>query len=113
MLKLPARQRLPRRKHGGRVCQAHRAWVRRHHCSVPECRMLPIECAHVRMGTDGATGLKPSDRWTISLCRQHHTEQHQIGETSFATKYGLDLIELAMAFADCSPHKAQLRLPPV
>jgi hypothetical protein len=61
-----------------RTCAAHRAWVRRHYCCVPGCRQRPIECAHVRGGTDGGLGLKPSDKWTISLCQTHHIEQHHI-----------------------------------
>ena len=28
-------------------------------------------------------GRKPSDWFTISLCREHHAEQHTIGEASF------------------------------
>ena len=87
---------------------AHRAWVRKHHCSVPGCTKLPIECAHVRRGTDGATGLKPSDRWAISLCMNHHREQHRVGEVTFELKYGLNLVELAGTFASRSPHRAKL-----
>jgi hypothetical protein len=52
--------------------------------------------------------LKPSDRWVISLCRQHHQEQHRLGEISFARRYGLDLVELAMEFARRSPHAPKL-----
>ena len=72
---LPERLKTPRRLlPKPRECPQHRAWVRRHRCSVPNCDLLPIECAHVRTGTDVGQGLKPSDRWTISLCRQHHAE---------------------------------------
>ena len=109
MLRLPARQRPTRRAGGARECPAHRAWVRRHHCSVPGCDQLPVECAHVRTGTDGGTALKPSDCWVISLCRRHHAEQHRIGETAFAKRYGLDLIELAQEFCRRSPHADKLR----
>lgn len=87
-----------------RSCPGHRAWVRKHHCSVPGCTALPIECAHVRRGTDGGTGLKPSDAWCVSLCAKHHQEQHRVGEDSFETKYGLKLAELAESFARRSPH---------
>jgi hypothetical protein len=52
--------------------------------------------------------LKPSDRWTISLCRKHHAEQHLVGEASFAQRYELDLLELALEFARRSPHRAKL-----
>lgn len=103
--RLPA---VPQRKLTRRTCAAHRAWVRRHRCCVRGCRGSPIESAHVRDGTDGGTGLKPSDRWCISLCRDHHLEQHQIGERTFEQKYDLDLRELACEFALRSPHRLLL-----
>lgn len=102
-IRFPNRMRAAPRKEAVRVCAAHRAWVRRHCCSVPGCRRGPIECAHVRGETDGGMGLKPSDKWTISLCRFHHIEQHSVGERDFAAKYDLHLRELAMEFAVRSP----------
>lgn len=66
--------------------------------------LLPIEAAHVRIGTDGATAMKPSDRWVISLCQQHHAEQHSLGEAAFEKNYDLNLIDMAQDFALKSPH---------
>lgn len=101
---------LPRepRKKTSRSCAAHRAWFRRHRCSVPGCRALPTECAHVRCGTDGGLGLKPSDKWCLSLCRDHHLEQHDIGERAFETKYDLDLVKIACEFVRRSPFRQKL-----
>lgn len=99
----------PKGANGLRSCPAHRAWVRKHHCSVPACLELPIESAHIRRGTDGGTGLKPSDRWVVSLCAMHHLEQHALGEQRFETKYGLDLIGTAEEFARRSPHRSKLQ----
>jgi hypothetical protein len=104
-LRMPKRLKQEKRIGEIRSFPAHRAWVRRHHCSVPGCEKLPIECAHVRRGTDGGKGLKPSDRWTLSLCRGHHAEQHRIGEAEFEKRYTLDLKELASQFAQRSPHR--------
>ena len=101
----PKRRVVPRRKKEGRSCPGHRAWVRRHHCSVPGCEGFPIECAHVRGCTDGGQSLKPSDNWTLSLCREHHAEQHRIGEVAFERKYGIDMRAIARAFAQRSPHR--------
>lgn len=95
-----------------RSCPAHRAWIRRHRCCVPGCANLPIECAHVRRGTDGGQSLKPSDRWTVSLCREHHGEQHRIGERAFEKRHGIDLRGLAEAFAKASPHRDRVTAPP-
>jgi hypothetical protein len=92
-----------------RVCAGHRAWVRRHHCSVPGCRRTPIECAHVRSGGDGGMGMKPSDKWTISLCGFHHREQHRIGEREFERRHVIDLVAIAEEFARRSPHRLKLR----
>src|SRR6478672_12962551 len=103
--------RFPRQlpsKRNSRTCAAHRAWVRRHRCCVRGCVGLPIECAHVRSGTDGGLGLKPSDRWTISLCRSHHLEQHEIGETAFEARYELNLRELAGEFSRRSPYRIKM-----
>ena len=105
---LPQRIDRARKEPDPRTCAAHRAWVRRHHCCVPGCRQLPIECAHVRKGTDGGIGLKPSDRWVISLCSKHHREQHQIGERRFELLHGLDLTALAITFAVRSPHRFRI-----
>ena len=103
-LRLPDRVRTDKRRSSTRSCPAHRAWIRRHHCCVPGCKRLPIECAHVRTGTDGGTALKPSDRWCISLCRFHHAEQHRLGEPRFEIKHGICLIWLAEIFVRRSPH---------
>jgi hypothetical protein len=110
--------RLPRRRHvnsgrqdEGRRFPGHCAWVRGHACSVPGCAAADIECAHVRTGTDGATGIKPSDWWTISLCATHHAEQHRIGEAAFEARHAIDLKALAERFASCSPHRHRWASP--
>lgn len=108
---LPKRRKAPKfgLREDPREFPGHRAWVRGHCCSVPGCDLGPIEFAHVRkglpVGEAGGTGLKPHDKWGISLCKAHHNEQHQIGEATFAAKYGLDLVALARAFAKQSPHR--------
>jgi hypothetical protein len=108
LVKLPKRLERADRRRDERCCPAHRAWVRRHHCSVPGCLNRDIECAHVRTGTDGGTGMKPSDRWCISLCARHHREQHHMGEAAFQRRHHLDLYELALEFARRSPQRWQL-----
>jgi hypothetical protein len=52
-------------------------------------------------------GLKPSDKWTISLCHFHHLEKHHLGECRFEEKYDLNMRELAREFAARSPHRAR------
>jgi 5-methylcytosine-specific restriction endonuclease McrA len=91
----------------GKRSPAHRAWVRGHACSA--CGSTAgIECAHVRTGTDGGTGIKPSDRWCISLCGDCHRRQHQWGEGTFERQWGINMKALAEAFVKASPHRHKL-----
>ena len=93
---------------------AHCNFVRSHMCVISmtdfawECDGA-TEVAHVRRGTDGGVGVKPSDVWTISLCAYHHRQQHQIGEQAFEKKYGIDMKDLAREFARKSPHWPKMR----
>lgn len=107
---LPRRiDRKSHRENAGKRSPGHCNFVRSHECSVPGCTLRPIEVMHVRRGTGGGLGVKPSDRWVISGCRDHHSEQHRIGEASFERKYGIDMKALAEEFAKNSPHWPKLR----
>jgi hypothetical protein len=86
-------------------CPSHLKWVRQHACCVPGCDRRPIEAAHVRTGTGGGVGMKPGDDWVISLCSDHHREQHQIGERAFEARRGIDMKALAVEFFAKSPHR--------
>ena len=55
-------------------------------------------------------GMKPSDRWTISLCAECHRKQHQWGEGTFERHHKINMKALAEAFTAKSPHKAKLGL---
>jgi hypothetical protein len=60
----------------------HLAFVRTLPCLA--CgRRGPCEAAHVRLGTDGTSGRKPSDRYTVPLCSHCHAVQHATGEVAF------------------------------
>ena len=86
-------------------CPSHLKWVRGFHCAVEGCLNLPVEAAHVRRGTDGGMGMKPSDFWAIPLCQTHHRQQHFLGEESFETTYALNMRALAREFSARSPHR--------
>ncbi len=58
------------------------------------CFSKPCEAAHVRIGTDGGTSLKPSDRYCVPLCNKHHREQHNTGEHIFWDKLNINPVEL-------------------
>lgn len=94
----------------GKRSPAHRAWVRGFACSVPGCQDRPIECAHVRRANNSGTGIKPSDAFTVSLCRDHHMESH-MGEKSFEAHHKIDLMKLAREFYRASPHRSKMDNP--
>tara|TARA_Y100001951_G_scaffold88698_2_gene80455 strand:+ start:639 stop:974 length:336 start_codon:yes stop_codon:yes gene_type:complete len=89
---------------------AHRKWVREHRCCVPNCYQMPIECAHVRRASNAGIGIKSSDAFTVSLCRDHHSESHR-GEQTFEKRHDIDLMALAKLFYQRSPHRGKLDDP--
>ena len=51
--------------------KSHRKFINSLPCV--SCQALPpSECSHVRRNTDGGTGIKPSDEWTIPQCHNCH-----------------------------------------
>ena len=88
---------------------AHCNFVRSHECIVPGCAARPIEVMHIRNGSDAGMGRKPSDWFTVSGCADHHSEQHALGEQSFAALHKIDLGGLAAEFAKASPKAPDIR----
>ena len=89
-------------------CAAHLQWVRGHECAVQNNDCLgKVEAAHVRSGTDGGKGVKPSDIFTIPLCNFHHRQQHNVGEKQFEFRHKIAMIEIAEDLARRSPHRAK------
>jgi hypothetical protein len=84
----------------------HLDWVRDLPCAVCGQNQQPNDPAHVRRGTDGGTGLKPSDCWVIPLCHPHHFEQHTVGELTFSRRHRLDMKAMAECVWGASPHKS-------
>src|SRR3990167_3078901 len=88
-LKRRKRQRFGTREETRVRCPAHLAFVRSYECAVRDGHDPcggKTEAAHIRMGTDGGLGIKPSDCYAVPLCEYHHREQHQIGEFKFWAK---------------------------
>jgi hypothetical protein len=69
---------------------------------------MPIEVAHVRLGSGAGVGQKPDDWNTISLCRGCHAEQHRLGEQTFSKRYGIDMAQMAAEFAKASPKRHEI-----
>ena len=65
------------------------------------CRMTPCgEAHHIRKGTNGGMGLKPSDCYAIPICRSCHILIHTKGEVTFYKQYRKtpqEMIEYALS----------------
>jgi hypothetical protein len=73
----------------------HLTFVRQLPCVV--CgKAPPSEAAHVRSGSDGGTGIKPSDRYCLSLCTSCHALQHEFGELRFWSTLRIDPLNVAL-----------------
>lgn len=59
----------------------HLHFIRQLECV--KCASPYVVAAHLRIGTDGGTSLKPSDCWVTPLCDLCHGVQHQYGERTF------------------------------
>ena len=109
----PRRQKKPAKASAMIRCPGHLAWLRGFQCIVRGCKNEPVEAAHVRVGTDGGTGMKPSDVWAVPVCREHHRSSsgsiHYAGERTFERIHRLDLRALAAEFAAKSPALARQR----
>ena len=112
---IPARRKKPKlglRKVPQIRRPSHLTWLRGHECAIAgrnghACEGR-IEAAHVRAGTDGGLGVKPSDCWTLPLCTSAHALQHQIGEAEFERRYGIDMKAIASALWARSPHRRKV-----
>lgn len=87
----------------------HRAFVRGHACCACGSETA-LECAHVRRASNSGMSQKPSDAFTVSLCRECHAESHR-GERTFEAKHKLDLMKMAEEFYRASPHRQKLDDP--
>ncbi|GLT02825.1 hypothetical protein GCM10007897_42490 [Sphingobium jiangsuense] len=104
---LPRRIPKPPKRSGRWRSQAHCSFVRSHACCA--CgSTVAIEVAHVRTGTGAGMGQKPHDYWTISLCRDCHARQHQVGETTFERNNRINMKELAEEFCRQSPKRHEI-----
>jgi hypothetical protein len=72
----------------------HLAFIRQLTC-VACGKAGPSVAAHVRTGTDGGTGMKPSDRYAVPLCAECHAKQHRIGELTFWSALRIDPLNVA------------------
>jgi hypothetical protein len=110
---LPARQPKKQKRESRWRSQAHLKWIRGFHCAWPGCDRLPIEAAHIRIGSGTGMGQKPDDWMAVPLCRECHSMQHTIGEGTFWLQYadlaGQTVDELVTSLWYASPKSAEIR----
>lgn len=80
--------------------QKYLAWLREQSCVVSGKK---AQCAHhIRLGTNGGTGLKPSDYFCIPLLNEYHTTGssalHIIGEETFLAQFKIDSKKIFIYF---------------
>jgi Putative HNHc nuclease len=86
-----------------RIWPRHRRFVRSHACCVTGCEATEVDFAHLRSAANAGKDLKPFDWFGVSLCRQHHDQQHTQGVETFQRHHGIDLWAIAAEFASRSP----------
>jgi hypothetical protein len=65
----------------------------------------PSQACHIRILSDGGTGLKPSDYLTLPFTYQYHKMQTDIGEQTFYAKFNINPFTLAKELVIMSPCK--------
>ena len=77
----------------------HLAFIRQLPCIVCQ-NNTSTEAAHIRMSVLGkpnpGVGAKPSDKYTLPLCSNHHRSQHQGSERKFWEALEMDPIKIAL-----------------
>lgn len=90
------KQREPRQRDPGYL-----AWLRVRPCVT--CGSPRCDAAHIRSGSlehnkpPTGMGEKPSDRWSVNLCRSCHNLQHGQNELEWWKSRGIDPFELAIS----------------
>lgn len=64
-------------------------------CGRAPYGLFDVVPAHIRRGSDGAMGRKPSDNYAAPLCTSCHGLQHNKGEITFWRETALGSVESA------------------
>lgn len=98
-----ASPRIPRtvakgkRKPNLRRAVQHLAFVRSLGICLACGARAQVVAMHVRGFTDGGTGMKPSDKYTVPGCQMPcHEDQHRVGETAFWGRIGIDPLNVSL-----------------
>ena len=79
----------------------HLNFVRKQPCFISGQKS---QACHIRLLTDGGTGLKPSDFYVLNFSYMYHKMQSDIGEARFYKKFNINPFILAkdlVVMSDC------------
>jgi len=79
----------------------HLNFIRSLPCYISE--QEPSQACHIRILSDGGTGLKPSDYYTLPFIHQYHKMQTDIGEQSFYALFNINPFTYAKDLVIMSP----------
>tara|TARA_B100000424_G_scaffold100984_1_gene75821 strand:+ start:1456 stop:1794 length:339 start_codon:yes stop_codon:yes gene_type:complete len=71
----------------------HLNFVRSLTCFISE--QTPSQACHIRILTDGGTGMKPSDCFVLPFTYHYHKMQSDIGEINFYKKFNINPFNVA------------------
>ena len=85
----------------------HLAFIRKRLCAVffqHDCEGK-VEACHLReLSPEKGMGARPSDLFTVGMCRRHHRESEK-RERDFQAEHGVDLLSMALDYGEASPDK--------
>ena len=80
----------------------HLNFIRKQPCFISGQKS---QACHIRLLTDGGTGLKPSDFYVLNFIYQYHKMQTDLGEQTFYKKFNINPFTLAKELVIISPCK--------
>tara|TARA_R110000824_G_C15104432_1_gene666564 strand:- start:468 stop:803 length:336 start_codon:yes stop_codon:yes gene_type:complete len=81
----------------------HLNYIRKKACLISQ--QYESQACHIRILSDGGTGLKPSDYCVLPFNYYYHKMQTDIGELTFYKKFNINPYEFAIFYAINSPCK--------
>jgi hypothetical protein len=107
---LRSRSKRPRQE-----MREHLNFIRGLRCLICGTRK-DVEAAHIRAASPAygkrstGVGEKPSDTFTLPLCRAHHAEQHRCAELTFWKHHNIDPFAVALSLFAASGDEERAEL---
>lgn len=79
----------------------HLNYIRSQPCMIGQ--MSGSQACHIRILTDGGTGIKPSDFYVLPMEYRYHKISHDIGEARFYKEWQINPFIYAQIYVKMSP----------